>query len=294
MAAVQTEVPLCSQPWQRPLYIYGGLACNSLMADFWSDRTPLHEAAYQGRLLQIRSLIVQGFHVDTLTMDRVSPLHEACLGGHYACAKFLLDNGANVEMVSTDGATPLFNSCSSGSAACVRLMLQRSASIHTPHLLASPVHEAAKKGHRECLELLLSYGADIDMELPVVGTPLYSACMARAAACVRLLLHSGAAVRIGCGQDSPLHAAVRGGGPNVVDILLDFGADECCRNAEGKTPLDLSSANSAVRVGLQKKGPCSLSQLCRFCIRQSLGRSRLHRASGLSLPHSMKDFLLYQ
>uniref|UniRef100_A0A8C2WMM0 Ankyrin repeat and SOCS box protein 11 n=1 Tax=Cyclopterus lumpus TaxID=8103 RepID=A0A8C2WMM0_CYCLU len=292
MAAVQTEVPLCSQPWQRPLYIYGGLACNSLMADFWSDRTPLHEAAYQGRLLQIRSLIVQGFHVDTLTMDRVSPLHEACLGGHYACAKFLLDNGAN--MVSTDGATPLFNSCSSGSAACVRLMLQRSASIHTPHLLASPVHEAAKKGHRECLELLLSYGADIDMELPVVGTPLYSACMARAAACVRLLLHSGAAVRIGCGQDSPLHAAVRGGGPNVVDILLDFGADECCRNAEGKTPLDLSSANSAVRVGLQKKGPCSLSQLCRFCIRQSLGRSRLHRASGLSLPHSMKDFLLYQ
>uniref|UniRef100_A0A8C2YYI3 Ankyrin repeat and SOCS box containing 11 n=1 Tax=Cyclopterus lumpus TaxID=8103 RepID=A0A8C2YYI3_CYCLU len=197
----------------------------SCVSDFWSDRTPLHEAAYQGRLLQIRSLIVQGFHVDTLTMDRVSPLHEACLGGHYACAKFLLDNGAN-----------------------------RSASIHTPHLLASPVHEAAKKGHRECLELLLSYGADIDMELPVVGTPLYSACMARAAACVRLLLHSGAAVRIGCGQDSPLHAAVRGGGPNVVDILLDFGADECCRNAEGKTPLDLSSANSAVRVGLQKKG----------------------------------------
>lgn len=32
MAAVQTEVSLCSQPWQRPLYIYGGLACNSLMA----------------------------------------------------------------------------------------------------------------------------------------------------------------------------------------------------------------------------------------------------------------------
>jgi len=32
MAAVQTGVPLCSHSWQRPLYIYGGLACNSLMA----------------------------------------------------------------------------------------------------------------------------------------------------------------------------------------------------------------------------------------------------------------------
>lgn len=32
MAAVQTEVSLCSQPWQRPLYVYGRLTCNSLMA----------------------------------------------------------------------------------------------------------------------------------------------------------------------------------------------------------------------------------------------------------------------
>ncbi|XP_070694506.1 ankyrin repeat and SOCS box protein 11, partial [Pempheris klunzingeri] len=264
------------------------------VSDSWSDRTPLHEAAYQGRLLHLRSLIAQGFHVDTLTMDRVSPLHEACLGGHYACAKFLLDNGANVEAVSIDGATPLFNSCSSSSAACVRLMLQHSASIHTPHQLASPIHEAAKKGHVECVELLLSYGAHIDMELPVVGTPLYSACMARAAACVTVLLHSGADVQIGCGKDSPLHAAVRGGGANIVDLLLDFGADGCCRNAEGKTPLDLSSPNSAVRIALQKKDPCSLSQLCRFCIRRSLGRSRLHRASSLFLPHSIKDFLLYR
>ncbi|KAK1903129.1 Ankyrin repeat and SOCS box protein 11 [Dissostichus eleginoides] len=266
----------------------------SLSPDFWSDRTPLHEAAYQGRLLHLRNLIAQGFHVDTLSLDRVSPLHEACLGSHYACAKFLLDSGANVEAVSTDSATPLFNSCSSGSAACVRLMLQHGASTHTPYQLVSPLHEAAKKGHRECLELLLSYGAHIDMELQVGGTPLYSACTAQTAACVRALLCSGADVRIGCGQDSPLHAAVRSGGADVVDLLLDFGADGCCRNAEGKTPLDLSLPNSTVRETLQKKGPCSLSQLCRLGIRRSLGRSRLHRASGLFLPHSIKDFLLYQ
>ncbi|XP_074551299.1 ankyrin repeat and SOCS box protein 11 [Halichoeres trimaculatus] len=294
MTAVQREVCLISQPWQRCSYIYGGLTCNSLMADFSSDRTPLHEAAFQGRLLQLRSLIAQGFHVDTLTMDRVSPLHEACLGGHYACAKFLVENGANVEATSTDGATPLFNSCSSGSAACVRLILQYRASVHTPYLLKSPTHEAARKGHRECLELLLMYGAHIDMELPEVGTPLYSACTAQAADCVKLLLHSGADVGLGCGQDSPLHAAVRCGAADVVDLLLDFGANGCQRNAEGKTPLDLSSPNSAVRLVLLKKGPCVLSQLCRLRIRRTLGRSRFHRASSLFLPHSIKDFLLYQ
>lgn len=115
------------------------------VSDSWSDRTPLHEAAYQGRLLHLRSLIaqvnllrvflhmythnaqhicgciwqccplwspLQGFHVDTLTMDRISPLHEACLGGHYACAKFLLDNGANVRTQSVFSLkTGLFLDC---------------------------------------------------------------------------------------------------------------------------------------------------------------------------------------
>ncbi|XP_058478497.1 ankyrin repeat and SOCS box protein 11 [Solea solea] len=294
MATVQTEVSLCSRTWQRPFHIYGGLACNSLMADTSSDRTPLHEAAYQGRLLQLRNLIAQGFYVDTLTMDMVSPLHEACLGGHYACAKVLLDNGANVETVSTDGATPLYNSCRSGSAACVRLILKHSTFIGTTYQLASPIHEAARKDHRECLELLLTYGAHVDIELPVVGTPLYSACMARAAACVDVLLRAGADVEVGCGQDSPLHAAVQGGGANIVDNLLEFGADRCCRNADGKTPLDLSMPNTAVRAALLKRGPCSLSQLSRFCIRRSLGRTRLHRVSSLFLPHRIQNFLLYQ
>ncbi|XP_078795232.1 ankyrin repeat and SOCS box protein 11 isoform X7 [Oryzias latipes] len=92
MAAVRA---VGSQP--NPLHIYGGRTCNLLMADWWSDRSPLHEAASQGRLLLLRSLVAQGFHVDTLTMDGVSPLHEACLGGHYHCAKFLLESDAKMQ-----------------------------------------------------------------------------------------------------------------------------------------------------------------------------------------------------
>uniref|UniRef100_A0A8C6U5K2 Ankyrin repeat and SOCS box protein 11 n=1 Tax=Neogobius melanostomus TaxID=47308 RepID=A0A8C6U5K2_9GOBI len=291
MALVQTEHSLVSQPW--PSHIYSGMVCNTLMADSWADRTPLHEAACQGRLLHLRDLIAQGFHVNTFTMDRVSPLHEACLGGRYACAKFLLDKGANVNVISTDGATPLFNACSSGNAACVRLVLQCSAFIHHSYQLASPIHEAAKKGHKECLELLLSCGVHIDLELPVLGTPLYSACLARASGCVRTLLLSGADVQIGRRQDSPLHAAVRGGDPDIVELLLDYGADRSWRNADGKTPRDIAEPNSSVRAKLLTKGPCSLSQLCRLSVRRSLGRSRLHTVASLFLPRSIKAFLLY-
>ncbi|KAM6986456.1 ankyrin repeat and SOCS box protein 11 [Aplochiton taeniatus] len=295
MAGVQTDTKaLCYHSTRGPFYVYGGLVCNSLMADSWSDRTPLHDAAYQGRLLNLRALLSQGFDVDILTMDRVSPLHEACLGGHYACARFLVENGANVEAVSTDGATPLFNSCSSGSAACVSLILLYTSATHTTNPLVSPIHEATKRGHRECLEVLMAHGADFDRELPGVGTPLFSACLAQASDCVQRLLHSGADVRKGCRQETPLHAAVRGGGANVVDLLIDYGADGSCRNSHGHTPLDLAAPNGPVRTTLLKRGPLSLSQLCRVSIRRSLGHRRLHRVSQLFLPDSVQAFLLYQ
>lgn len=57
-------------------------------------------------------------------------------------------------------------------------------------------------GHKDCLELLLSYGAHIDMELPVLGTPLYSACLARATACVETLLLSGKNKNLYCHRES--------------------------------------------------------------------------------------------
>ncbi|KAK0155625.1 Ankyrin repeat and SOCS box protein 11 [Merluccius polli] len=293
MAETQTEALLDSQFWQRPLRAYGGLACNSFMADSWSDRTPLHDAAFQGRLLSLRTLLTQGFPADILSMDRVTPLHEACLAGHYACAKLLLDNGAMVEAVSSNGATPLFNACSSGSVACVRLILQRSPAIHST-LLASPIHAAAKIGQWESMELLLSYGAYIDLELPGLGTPLYCACLAGATQCVEGLLLSGADIRLGCGQESPFHAAVEAGAVGVAELLMDYGADGSCRNSQGKTPFDLAAPNSTMKVMLQNRGPCPLSQFCRLSIRRCLGRSRLPGASGLFLPHRLKDFLLYQ
>lgn len=58
----------------------------------------------------------------------------------------------------------------------------------------------------------------------------------------------------GCGQDTPLHAAARSGAADIVDLLLDFGADRWSRNTEGKTPLDLSPPSSNVRLALQKRG----------------------------------------
>ncbi|CAB1347337.1 unnamed protein product, partial [Coregonus sp. 'balchen'] len=265
MGAVQTEIALCSRPWRGPFHIYVGLACNSLTAAL----TPLHDAAYHGRLLILRTLVTQGFHVDMLTMDMgLSPppgLSRRPLRLH------------QVKMVSTDGATPLFNACSSGSVACY------SFTTHLVHHLSSPIHEAAKRGHRECLEG--SHGAHIDLELPGVGTPLYTACLAQATDCVERPLQSGVDDQGGCGQDTSLHAAVQGGGVREHPKRVCERREDFLRwwPAVKKPPHESEASDI---------GPCTLSQLCRFCIRKSLGRTRLHRTSGLYLPYRFQAFLL--
>ncbi|XP_066561928.1 ankyrin repeat and SOCS box protein 11 isoform X2 [Amia ocellicauda] len=281
--------------WDSRYDLYGNYICHTFQGGSWADRSPLHEAAFQGRLLSLKTLIAQGFNVNIVTIDRVSPLHDACLGGHVACAKVLLENGANVNSVTIDGITPLYNACCSGSAACVNVLLEYGPSPQVDCQLASPIHEATKRGHRECMEILLTNGVNIDQEHPQMGTPLYVACTFQRTDCVRKLLQLGANVHQGRLQDTPLHAAARKSSANLVEMLIDYGADVKSRNSEGKRPVELAAPNSTVeRALLLREGPTALSQLCRLCIRKCLGRSRLHRMSSLDLPERLKEFLLYR
>ncbi|XP_044305444.1 ankyrin repeat and SOCS box protein 11 isoform X1 [Varanus komodoensis] len=261
----------------------------------WADRSPLHEAAFQGRLLSLKTLMAQGFNVNIVTIDRVSALHEACLGGHVACAKVLLEYGARVNAVTVDGVTPLFNACCSGSAACVNMLLEHGARPQWENHYASPIHEAAKRGHRECMEILIANDVDMDQEDPQHGTPLYVACMNQRTDCVKKLLELGASVDLGKRLDTPLHAAARKSSAEIVNLLTDYGASLTCRNSECKCALDLAVPNSSIeRALLLREGPPRLSQLCRLCIRKCLGRSCLYVVHKLHLPEQLKNFLLFR
>ncbi|XP_053559827.1 ankyrin repeat and SOCS box protein 5 isoform X4 [Bombina bombina] len=226
----------------------------------WADRSPLHEAASQGRLLALKTLLSQ------------------------------------VNATTIDGLTPLFNACSRGSASCVELLLEYGAKAQWEICLPSPIHEAASKGHSECLDVLISWGVDVDQDIPHLGTPLYVACKAQHISCVRKLLYAGANFQQGRYLDTPLHAAAQQSSTDIVSLLLDFGADVNAKNSDFKRPVDVAAAKSPVerQLLLYEATPCSLCQLCRLCIRNYIGRSRMHLVPQLQLPTILKDFLQYR
>ncbi|XP_043560733.1 ankyrin repeat and SOCS box protein 5b isoform X3 [Chiloscyllium plagiosum] len=262
----------------------------------WADRSPLHEAASQGRLLSLKTLLAQGHSANTLTIDHVSPLHDACLGNHVACAKALIEAGANVNATTIDGITPLFNACSSGSASCAELVLQNGAKLQGQDCWASAIHEASSKGRSECMQVLISWGVDIDLDISQQGTPLYVACVHQQYFCIKKLLHAGANVQKGKHLETPLHAAARQSNPEIVKMLLEFGADISARNAEAERPIDVAVTSSPVdRLLLHYEAtPSSLCQLCRLCVRGCLGRARLQFIPQLELPKLLKDFLQHK
>ncbi|XP_046880892.1 ankyrin repeat and SOCS box protein 5 [Hypomesus transpacificus] len=262
----------------------------------WADRSPLHDAASQGRLLVLRNLILQGHNVNVLTIDHVSPLHDACLGNHVACARLLIESGANVNVTTIDGRTPLFNACLVGSVSCTDLLLERGAKPQAPVFQPSPIHEATSRGHSKCVEALVAWGADVDMDIPHLGTPLYTACVFQELECTRMLLREGAHVQRGKYLDTPLHAAAQKDCTAMVKMLLDFGADINARNLEFQKPVEVSPPGSSTEsfLMLYEVTPRLLSQLCRQCIRESVGRDRFHLISRLPLPSPVKNYLQYR
>ncbi|XP_071313309.1 ankyrin repeat and SOCS box protein 5 isoform X2 [Trachinotus anak] len=226
----------------------------------WADRSPLHDAASQGRLLALRTLILQ---VNASTIDGVTPLFNACTVGSVACTEILLENGAKAQSL-----------------------------VYHP----SPIHEATSKGHYGCVEALVTWGADVDMDIPHLGTALYTACVCQELECARKLLREGANVQKGKSLDSPLHAAAEKDCTAVVKLLLDFGADINARNTDFQRPVDVAPPSSLTEgfLLLYEATPRLLSQLCRQCIRNCVGRDRLHLLSHLPLPNRLRNYLQYQ
>uniref|UniRef100_A0A2K5I4Y3 SOCS box domain-containing protein n=1 Tax=Colobus angolensis palliatus TaxID=336983 RepID=A0A2K5I4Y3_COLAP len=241
---------------------------------------PLHQ-------LSLRTLITQGWLVNIMTADHVSPLHEARLRGHPSCVKILLKHGAQVIGVTTDWHIPLFNVCVSHSWDCGNLLLQHGASIQPESDLASPIHEASRRGHMECVDSLIAYGGNIDHKISHLGTPLYLACENQQIACVKKLLESGADMNQGRGQDSPLHAVARTASEELVCLLMDFGADTQAKNAEGKYPVELVPPESPlVQLFLER-------ELCCLRIWKCFGIQQHHKITKLVLPEVLKWFLLH-
>uniref|UniRef100_A0A0B7AHT9 SOCS box domain-containing protein n=2 Tax=Arion vulgaris TaxID=1028688 RepID=A0A0B7AHT9_9EUPU len=262
------------------------------------DKYPLHNAAREGRLDNLRTLLAsKKYDVNKGTFELVRPLHEACLAGHFDCALLLIEYGANVNLTNIDGATALCDACSSGDIQCVRLLLQHGALVNPPLLLTTPLHEAVFRDHCKCLVLLINCGANMNKSDCHYGTPLHIAACKGYKNSAAILLRSGACPNIPQIHQTPLHEAARSQDVEFLELLLAHGANVYACNSRGLTARQLvPSSTSSCKILLQEweKMPRSLLHYCRLRIRTALGPHRLKFIPCLQIPNVLMKFVNFE
>ncbi|XP_072309427.1 ankyrin repeat and SOCS box protein 13 [Eucyclogobius newberryi] len=274
----------------RP-YFFGDIGC-------WSERTEVHRAASEGAASALRRLIEGGASVNMVAVDSITPLHEACVKGQTQCVELLLDAGAQVDARNVDGSTPLCEACSSGSLECVRLLLKHGAKTN-PALTsrtASPLHEACMGGSSECVELLVAMGASLEAYDLYHGTPLHVACVNDHMGCAKVLLNAGAKVNAARLHETPLHHAAKNKSEDMIQILVEFGANVYSRDQRDRRPGDYTRPGSgpAERLRSYESSPLSLQQLSRLSVRNHLGPRALKAIAQLHMPKILLNYLCFQ
>jgi ankyrin repeat protein len=104
------------------------------MSDDDEGINPLHEAAQEGDLATVQTLIEGDFGVNAREKGHDSmnwtPLHSASRGGHASVVQYLLSNGADVnDAKASGGKTPLILAAYAGSLDVVKLLVAHGANV---------------------------------------------------------------------------------------------------------------------------------------------------------------------
>ncbi len=210
--------------------------------------TPLHEAAgWLGHPEMCALLIEHAANIDAQTDGGRTPLHEAASEGRADICAELLMYEANVDARTLNDYTPLHLAAESGDLDTVRLLLDQGVDVNARSEWGeTPLHQAAGRTRASgTVQLLVDSGADVNARDDRGNTPLRAAALYGNTETARILLDSGADVTIRNDRGAtPLHEAAGWyGNKRTCALLLNHGADVNARNQDGDTPLSIAIAN---------------------------------------------------
>lgn len=187
--------------------------------------------AYYGDLTALKNTEEEGVPLNGYTLFfedeerqyagvEFSPLQAAASGGNEDVINYLLENGANINEPTSRGWTPLFIALRDGRTEAAKLLVYRQADLNaqtdlgaTPLFLTLDRERFSPKERRDLIVYMLKRGADVNHTTPAGHTPLYFAVTAL--------------------KD-----------PEVVQLLLEYGADPAQKDPNGVSLLARAQAGS--------------------------------------------------
>lgn len=241
------------------------------------DGTPLHNAAKDGDLQEIKSLIEQGSDLKAKDDDGQTPLHVAIRCGRFDVAKYLCGKGSDIDAADSTGRTPLMraaeagvmqmvmqpfsNSATStfkpyeGQLEMVKFLVEKGAKVDTANRDgATPLIAACDNGIFDIAEFLISKKANVNAKTTSGQSVLFITTFSGDKKLVELLLKKGANPNVavqeegpGKGQ-TPLIVASAKGYVEIAKLLLQYKADVNAKDGAGNTPLKWTDNPEMVKL----------------------------------------------
>ena len=155
-----------------------------------------------------------------------TPLDASIYGGHLHIFDYLISKGADVNGIGYADHTVLMAAVNQGYTEIVKVLLEKGAdpNLPSPSTGETPLHSAALRGFEENstenLKLLLQAGANPNVKNKV-----------------NVLTQSLAGGTTPVIGETPLHWAAAFGSQEMIELLLNAGADLTAKDAHGEIPL---------------------------------------------------------
>ncbi|KAF3666994.1 putative ankyrin repeat domain-containing protein 17-like isoform X2 [Capsicum annuum] len=174
-----------------------------------------------------------------------TPVLHAARHGHTATVQYLIEQGADPATPSASGATALHHAAGNGHIEVVKLLLSKGVNVDFQSDAGTPLMWAAGLGHEDVVEVLLEHHANLHAQTDDDNCPLISAVAANSLPCVELLVKAGANVNVKAGDATPLLIAAHNGSTEIINCLLQAGADPTAADEDGNKPIQLAATSGS-------------------------------------------------
>ena len=192
----------------------------------------------------VRMLLKRGAAVDARNEDDMTPLHFAALGAFVDTSRELIAAGAPIDARNTSGDTPLAYAVPHyGTAALCATLIKAGADVNTTNGTGStPLLAAAGRGAggMDRIKILVEAGADVHAADNGGNTFLTKAVSQGSTDFVRYVLSQGVDLHAP-GNCTALHMAAEASYPDIMQMLIDYGADKSVQDEDGRTAMDIAT-----------------------------------------------------